>query len=264
MSHETMLQQHEDLSVEKAEAFARQQEIMNRIKAEGFSAYAEKLPNISDAFDLSKNQKNGFERCVCCMDEGTCHGLHAAGSLILLSDEALEDYIKTAGPDAITSHDGCGAGKLYCRKHGLPEDNSDAIARARIEEIAEKYGLAHEHISASEMNRPEFHDARVCYYDGTGEFNYAGVEGLPKGFVVSRAFLGKETSLVETGVACNIIFGDHGLGDNLTEDAPFVLVPLAKDPESLQQLQDELAGLPHSYGSRVMIDKGLIRPDKKE
>jgi len=49
---------------------------------------------MADAFDLEKHKPAPeLHRCVCCMDERTPIGVHAAGSGMLLSDADFAKYI---------------------------------------------------------------------------------------------------------------------------------------------------------------------------
>ena len=256
MSENHMAETHGDHLAEKAEAFESQQEIMRKISEVGFAAYAETVPNLADAFDLEKHkalEESG--RCICCMDERTPYGIHSAGSGILLSDADFERYFKESGADAISSHTGCGAAKLYCEKMGLVGD-PDTIARQWAEKKAKEKGVPHVHL---EVEKP-FHNARVCYYDGTGKFNYKGVEGLPAGFVVGRKYMSKDASLGEGGVARNIIFGDHGFGEELLNaENPFMFVAIADTEKEMAAFKKELLELTDSLGDNVVID-GFVAP----
>jgi len=241
---------------EKVAAFEAQQPIMDRIREMGFARYAETLPRLPEAFDLEKHKVGEYLRPVLCMDERTVGGVHSAGSCILLSPEDLETYMRVAQPDAITSHNGCGAGKLYCRVHGLPEENSDKIARARAEEIAKQYSLPHVHLRVEQ----KFHSARVCYWDVTGRINNDPDSGLPEGFVISRAFMNKENCLKEAGTALDIIFGDHGYGRQaFSADNPFIITAVAQDENQLEEMKKEIAQLTHLYGDIVAIDGFILR-----
>jgi hypothetical protein len=234
------------------EKFDVQQGIMEKIKDVGFAQYAEHLPNLVDAFDLSKHRAGQkLDRCICCMDERIPFGLHAAGSGMLLSEVDFAEYILKAVPDSISSHTGCGAAKLYAKAHGLPVEQADQIAKDWAQKKAKELGLPYIHL---EIDKP-FHYARVCYYDGTGSFNYEGVEGLPAGFVVGRKNMTKEASLAEVGVAINIIFGDHGFGPELLNlDNPFVLVAIGKNLEEAERLKTELVDIASSCGWPIKVD----------
>lgn len=244
---------------EKLEAFNREGLILKKIMELGFSRYAESLPNIKDAFDLSKHRIGKAERCICCMDEGTPWGIHSAGSGILLSPDELDLYFKLANPDCISSHDGCGAAKIFAKRNGIAPEQADAYAKKWAEDVANKKGIRHIHLSAEEMKRPSFHDARICYYDGTGRFNYEGVEGLPKGFVVSRRYMTPKSSLAEDGVAGAIAFDDHGYDSLLTENEPFMFVAIGEDEQQLTVLKSEITGLNHPFGNKVIFD-GFVMP----
>lgn len=250
MSHEQIHNHREAIE----NAHRAEDEIYQYVFKNGFSAYVESLADLPRAFELKK-------KCVCCMDEGTSEGYHAAGSGILLSEEDLEKYYNETGPEEITSHDGCGAAKLYAKAKGLDLDKADEYAREWAEAQAAKRGKRHRHVSANEMKRPaEGHFARTCYYDLTGSFNWDGVDGVLAGFVVSRKFMNPDYALKEVSVAFGIAFSDHGLGDGLlTEDSPFYLVAIADNEDQLAAAKDELAKLEHSYGAKVRID-GFIKP----
>ncbi len=246
----------EHLTDEKAEIFEGQQEVMKKIDEMGFASYAETLPNLSDAFDLEKHKPTeNIHRCICCMDERTPYGVHSAGGGILLSEQDFDKYFTESGGDSISSHDGCGAAKLYAKKMGL-EGNPDLIAREWAENKAKEKGVPHVHLG---VEKP-FHFARVCYYDGTGKFNYDGVEGLPEGFVVGRRYMSKESSIGEAGVAKDIIFGDHGFGKEfLNKENPFLFVAIADTEKEVEELKKELAELVDSYGDEAVVD-GFVAP----
>ena len=177
---------------EKIEAFEAQQDDMKDIYEFSFAKHVEGLPDLHNAFDLDQHQPSeGFNRCACCMDGRTPYGIHAAGSGMLLSDENLKKFIKESGITSISSHDGCGAAKIYAEKMGLNIANSDKIAIEWAERIAKEFRLDYIHLEVIEP-----HTERVCYYDGTGTFNYKGVDGLPTGFVVGRANMYKKSSLL--------------------------------------------------------------------
>ncbi|MEI7425098.1 MAG: hypothetical protein WCK10_03205 [Candidatus Staskawiczbacteria bacterium] len=241
---------------EKIEVFEDQQEIMKKIREIGFAKYAETVQDLPDAFNLEKHKPaENINNCICCMDERTPYGLHSAGSGILLSKEAFDDYFEKSGAKSISSHTGCGAAKLFVEKMGLAGD-PDVIAREWAEQKAKEKGVPHIHL---EVEKP-FHFARVCYYDGTGKFNYKGVEGLPAGFVVGRKHMTKEASLAEGNVAKNIIFGDHGFGEEfLNKENPFMFVAVGETEQQTEELKSELIELTKSFGDSVVVD-GFVNP----
>lgn len=238
--------EHHDHEALKKEAFEKQKQVMDKVYSMGFSEYVKEVPNFEDAFDLEKHVPEKVlekKKCVCCMDERTPYGIHAAGSGILLSDEEFEKYMVEENPDVISSHDGCGAGKIYCQLHGLPVEKSDEIAREWAQKKAEKHGKEHVHLNFSDMTgSADFHHARACYIDTTGSFNYVREDNLlPAGFVVNKKGIGLKNALAENTVANNIMFGDHGLKDFFTPEKPFLAVIIAKTQEELDSLKEELA-----------------------
>jgi len=224
------------------------------IYRDGIDAYTKTLPRLRQAFELEK-------KCVSCMDEGTPGGTHAAGSGMLMNDVELEQYFAATKPDEVTSHEGCGAAKLYAEAHGLDIERSDHYAQEWAKHEADKRGLRYRHIAAADMERPsEGHFARTCYYDTTGTFNWDAAEGMTAGFVVSRKYMTPEYALREASVALDIAFGDHGLGTKLlSEEKPFLLVAIAEDAKQLAEAKKELGRLAHGRGKQVRID-GFLKP----
>lgn len=245
---------------QKIEAFEDQQEIMQRIMEMGFEKYAETLPNLLDAFDLEKHKPaENLDICICCMDGRTPFGVHSAGSGILLPKEELKKYFKESGATAIASHKDCGASKIYAEMMGLDVNDSDNIGEKRLEEMAKEMGVPYINLGVEKS----FHSERVVYYDGTGKFNYAGVEGLPEGFVVSRKYMTEESSLKECGIAKSIAFGHHGFGEELlNQENPFLFVVVAETEKEMQVLKKELAGFVASFGDKVAIDGFLVPKDE--
>jgi hypothetical protein len=254
---------------EKKSAFERQQAIMDKIREVGFARYAETLPNLKDAFDLAKHQPEaGIKKCGCCMDEGTPWGVHAA--MQLLSEEEFDEWFKKNQPTHLSTHDGCGAESLLAKRlseeQGIDFSEAKIIAAGWIKAKAEKYGVELIHIPSEKMKRPkDFHDARVCYIDATGKFNYEGVAGLPDGFTITDSFSTLEPTLLQAGVAEAIIFGDHGYGNDgklLNEENKFVFVAIANSWEELEKMKDELAEFKfaNSLGKEITID-GFVAPE---
>ena len=237
----------------KITIFEEQNETLQKIKKEGFVKYTGSLEKLSDSFVL----KDGAIRCI---DEGTPGGMHSAGSGILRNQSEVVDAFKNAGVTEITSHDGCGAAKLYAKANGLDESMADEYGKKWSEEIANQLGVPHQHISASEMKRPsEFHIARTVYYDGTGKFDFGEGKELPPGFIISRKIQTKDDSLKETEVALSIAFGHHGFSDLITDENPFILVAIGETAEDTERLKKELAEVTHEYDKKVIID-GFTAP----
>ncbi|HPT08229.1 MAG TPA: hypothetical protein PLE28_00840 [bacterium] len=240
--------EHHNHETLKEEAFKKQQAIMDKIYNLGFGEYIKEISNFDDAFDLEKHvpkKVSEIKKCVCCMDERTPYGIHAAGSGILLSDEEFEKYMLEENPDVISSHDGCGAGKIYCQLHGLPIEKSDDIAKEWAQKKAEKYKKEHIHLNFSDMiGNPNFHHARVCYIDTIGSFNYVREDNLlPAGFVVNEKGIGLKNALAENQVANDIVFGDHGLKEYFTPEKPFLIIVIAKIKKELDSLKMELISM---------------------
>jgi len=114
------------------------------------------------------------------------------------------------------------------------------------------------HISTKEMHRPpEAHIARTCYYDGSGNFDYAKSSGLPAGFIISRAYMGKETSLKEAMIAISIALGHHGFGEKFSKGKPFILIAIGNkenDGVPADELRRELESLTGEHDGRVVVD----------
>lgn len=230
----------------------RQQELFDAIFVQGFREYAAAIPGIQRAFVLD-------DRHLRCIDEGTPGGIHLAGSGILLRDRAKE-VCQHAVVNGIFSHAGCGAAALYVKKAGLDISDPDEAGKEWAKELAEALDVPYlGHIGTSELTRPpHLHTARVAYYDGTGEFDPSHVHGLPKGFVISRAYLDAVYALQEAKVSADIALGDHGFGSLFTEQNPFLLVAVGTEKAQRQSLELELEEVAKTYGGRVKVE-GMSR-----
>ncbi len=236
-----------------------QEPILGSIREKGFSVYGESLADLKQAFTIE-------DRDLRCIDEGTPGGIHSAGSTILMKKEEAIMALRAAKVSGIYSHAGCGAAGLYAKEHGLPLENADDYSREHARKIAGEMGIPYRgHIGAEEMHRPpEAHIARICYYDGSGSFDYAKSSGLPSGFVISRAYMGRETSLKETAIAISIALGYHGFRERFTKEKPFILVAIGNKENggtSADELKRELEPLIGEYDGRVVID--IIEAPKK-
>jgi hypothetical protein len=175
-------------------------------------------------------------------------------------DEAVA-FVNRANPDAITSHEGCGAAAMAAKEKGL-DPAEYAVAWAK--ELAEKTGKPYAgHISAAEMARPAaFHNARVTYYDGTGTFNASQHPELPAGFHVSRRYDKAEYAKTEAAVSFSIATGAHGFGDLITDESPMYLVAVGEEGDgefSTAALTKELEAVAAHVGSRAKVI-GFTRP----
>ena len=254
----------------KAEIFESQQEMMGEIYQYGFSEYIKNnldKNQLKDAFDSNTHKAYGkYCMCVGCMDERLEEKAqkHSAGSGVLLSEKERKEYFDEVKPDAISWHKGCGAVALYCKQNGISED-IDAYAQKYAEVQAAKLDVDCIEIK---INNPEFHYARVCYYDGIGNFNFKGNSKWPEGFIVGRKDMGKDRSIEECKVAKDIIFGHHGFGPELlTKENPFLYVAIAKTQEDLKILKDELSQTVNSLGEefdgKIKIDGFVALQNKK-
>lgn len=193
-----------------------------------------------------------------CIDEGTPGGVHMAGSGILLGVEAAAEAARAAGATTITSHEECGAAKLYATEKGLDPEKSDTLGQEFARDLAKKLGVNYCHLPLTEMARPAgLHVARVAYYDGTGNFDPSRVPELPAGFVISRRYLKPDYARRECEIAISIALGHHGFGELFTKDTPFILVVVgdSKEPvSSFRSLRGEIESLIHPYHGRVIID----------
>ncbi|MFA6324769.1 MAG: hypothetical protein WCX46_00895 [Candidatus Paceibacterota bacterium] len=238
---------------EKSNLFIGQQNLFDQIYKNGFQNYTQGLPSINEAFIENHS--------MCCIDEGTPHGIHSAGSGILRDKEEVLTSFRDAGVTEITSHDGCGAAGLYAKSKGLDLSKSDEYAKEWSKEIAKELGVPYRHISSTEMSRPKgLHVSRVAYYDGTGKFDYSTTKELPAGFIISRAIQSIGTSISEATVSFNIATGDHGFGELINQKNPFMIVAIGKDQEHLDKLLNELNDVKGVMGDKVKID-GFIAPN---
>lgn len=247
----------DEIQQKKNIIFEEQKEILQKAMKGGFEKYADSLKNIDDFFILK-------DHAIRCIDEGTPEGLHSAGSGILRHMPEVLDSFRRVGITEVTSHDGCGAAKLYARQNNLLEEKSDEYGKKWSADVAKFLGVPYRHIAFIDMKRPkEFHIARVAYYDGTGKFNYNDGGIFPPGFIISRKIQSEQDSLSEAGVSLDIAFGNHGFGPLITEDDPFIFIAIGEDEEDAERLQEELKKLEHSYGKKVIID-GFIAPKIEE
>ncbi|TAN85213.1 MAG: hypothetical protein EPN14_01355 [Gallionella sp.] len=245
---------------EQAKKYWEQQsELMKKIRAGGMAEYVKTIPNLAQGFTLA-------DRWLRCIDEGTAGGVHMAGSGILLGVEAAAGAARAAGATTITSHEECGAAKLYAKEKGLDEEKSDTYGQEFARDLAKKLGVNYCHLPLSEMARPAgLHVARVAYYDGTGKFDPARVPELPAGFVISRRYLKPDYARRECEIAISIALGHHGFGELFTEDTPFILVVVGDPKEkmfSLGSLRTEVEEIARAHGGRVAVD-AFVSPVQK-
>ncbi len=240
----------------------KSQELMNKVKeAGGMESYLDNIPNLFEAFILK-------DKCVRCIDEGTPGGFHFAGSGILLSTEdkkaelqKIMEKMKEAGVDGVYSHEGCGAAKLFADTIKNDPDNYKNYAIEWAEKLASELGVPYKgHIT--ELARPmEMHNARVVYYDGSGNFDPTKVSEIPNGFVISRQYLDSANAKNELAIALSIAMGHHGFGDLFTDENPLIIAPIEGRGISAEELNKEVEETISQYGGRVVI-QGFSQPDE--
>jgi len=220
------------------------------------------LQEIIDKQEIKKPLEKP-ERMVC--SDGRC--LHngetfcMAGSGILLDGEEFKQLIKDHGNiKCLTSHDGCGAAKIafesYKEKKLLPENitTADEFAKWWTKSKAEEYGLDYQHISASEFNDSNHHEAGLMV-DSTGMFNSELVDGLPNVFVSQSANCTKDSYVRdEINILTSIAFSDHGFGQRITKEDPFYIFICAKNQTDKIRLTNIAQEAISSYGDKVVIE----------
>ncbi len=234
----------------------QQSGVIKNVLQLGMGEYVKGIADLASAFQPA-------DKWLRCIDEGTPGGVHMAGSGILLGVEAAAEAARAAGATTITSHEECGAAKLFVAEKGLDPEKSDSYGQEFARELAKKIGVNYYHLPLSEIARPAgLHVARVAYYDGTGSFDPTRVAGLPAGFVISRRYLAPEDAQRECAIAVGIALGNHGFGTLFTPAAPFLIMVIG-DPSSrersLQRLRDEVGTLASRHGGRVAVD-GFTAP----
>lgn len=241
--------------------------IFSRIYATGIRKYFEGLPNLGKAFELE-------DRSVRCIDEGTPGGIHLAGSGILLSTdekraelERILEELRGAGADGVYSHAGCGAAKLYAEtvKGDHDPNNAEGYAIEWAQALAKLLQAPYKgHIT--DLKRPDFHNARIVYYDGSGRFDPFRMREIPDGFIISRYYLDQRYAMEELRIALSIAFGHHGFGDKFTEDSPLIVAPIEKFVTkrrniSLPELEEEARQVASQFGGRVVVE-GFKEPER--
>ncbi len=253
---------------------------LNRLGAQVF--FEREFPDIKNVF--SDKQK-----CAVCIDEGTAHKdvngeekFYLAGSGILVSAESESERLdKVAklfierGITNVTSHGGCGPVGIAFKR-----DMPNAEKMINLGEKVENYAIdwskkvvdkikelghpaEHTHILVGELERPiEFHVARVIYYDCIGGFNPNKEIGLPRGFIIERAYLPVEYAKEELNIAIDLVFSKHGFNDLFNSDQPFIVIALVKDVEDLKNYINEinlaLLQNPHANEGHIKIDGAVI------
>jgi hypothetical protein len=228
-----------------------------------FNYGSELLP--TGCFELS-------DKILRCIDEGTPGGIHAAGSLILLSNKNAAAFVDKAVPSRMTSHMHCGAaGMAYnSLQYALRElfSGSDSYGKTYSTALSRFFGLKIKHLKR--LARPEdTHIARMAVYDGTGRFDNSKLEIMPQlagvnggllpTFVISRRYHADPQDAVnEAGIAAKIALGDdHGFGKLITKEKPFVVMVIGdggNEKFSSEALMKEVEGLQYIHEGRVIVN----------
>ncbi len=251
--------QNESIIISPEQSWNESQPIFSKIYTAGVKNYMENLPTIGDAFYLS-------DHSVRCIDEGTPGGIHMAGSGILLSTPEkdaelarIKEELMNAGVDGVYSHEGCGAAALYAETVAHDPKNAHKYAVEWAEKLAKELGVEYKgHIT--DLARPkEFHNARIAYYDGTGQFDPFKIKEIPDGFIISRYFLDPTYSKEELAIALSIAMGHHGFGSKFNKDNPFIIAPielLVNDRPSLalEELEAEAHEVAAKFGDKVIVE----------
>ncbi|MEW6610509.1 MAG: hypothetical protein AB1352_02705 [Patescibacteria group bacterium] len=284
---------HHELKEKKRTEWDRSHPVTVKLLQGGAQQFMSDLHHLKEAFSAEMH-------CVCCMDEGTAHmergsKLFMAGSGILYPaarwDERLERVVQLfidSQITEITSHDGCGAASIAFQRDGGEEGTGCATAdeygkkwcRELQEKMNEKLvivekmgeGIDNVHIHENEMARPpEFHVARVVWFDTTGEFTKPEVlvEEIPKGFAINyHAFASREMAsypLSELEVAIKIAFSEHGFDEEFTKDHPFCIIVIAENEEmkeeAMKMIEEVIQGNEEisKFKERIKID-GFVKP----
>lgn len=235
----------------RGEFWRKQSAIREAIDSGGIRDYMESLSNLDKAFVLN-------DKTIHCIDERTPGGIHAAGSLILVNEEEALEFLKRSGANGITSHRECGAVKLWAGQNGKDLSGAEKYAeewsRHLAELATEKLGRPVEYKGHLEVTPSGFHVAQIVYLDETGRFNPV-IPNLLPGFVISRRFENPGQAMAELDIAIKIALGDHGFGDLITPETPFLITtisdPFSKKAGTDDELSSFLDKLPEEVLERL-------------
>lgn len=243
---------------EKQMYWDEQTPLFEKIKQFGGISNYMKGIEVKDIF--TPNNRN-----LCCIDERVTAGtIHYAGCGILDQENALSEKmikrLKEAGTDGVWSHKGCGAASMAFSKLSDEEKTKFGDVETYAQEWAKKMANALDvpYLGHLEV-QPNFHNARVIYYDGTGRFDPSRSEKLPLGFVISRAYLEKEYAKYILRVALSIAFGDHGFGHKqfVASGSPLQIILVGSSENSgvsLEKLRAETEEIAKKYPKTVAVD----------
>jgi hypothetical protein len=150
--------------------------------------------------------------------------------------------------EEVTSHDDCGAAKIYTQVKDLDLDKSDEYAKEFSKELAKKAGLPYRHIK---VDNP--HAARCIYVDFTNRFNPMWIHGLPKGFEVTARWLSLKHIIDEIEVAYTIATWDHGFGDRIDQNNQFFIFVIWT-PDNFYDFVEALNNVVNKAEWKIRID----------
>ena len=191
--------------------------------------------------------------CVCCMDDRTEDGqLRLAGSWILLAEEIWIDWVakilKEHNVEEVTSHDDCGAARLYSKWKWLDVSKSDEYAKEFSKDLAKRSWLPYRHIK---VDNP--HAARCIYVDFTNRFNPMWIHGLPKGFEITARWLPLKHIIDEIEVWYTIATWEHWFGSRIDENSQFYVFVIWT-PDNFYDFVDWLNKITTKAEWRIRID----------
>ncbi len=238
--------------------------LVKSILGEGMQEHAGRIPDLGKYFRLS-------DLVLRCMDGRTPGGVHLAGSGILLGLKGAAEFAKSVEKqrgsklEAVTYHRDCGAAADFVKGRGQGED---PLVAAKT--FAEQFGEMIDCEVFEAENTHSFHPERAIYYDGTGTFDWSRGKRFPRGFVISRAYLGFDVTYakLELATALKIALtphneGGHGFGEMFTSDQPLLVAAIGCNRTDLAKIMAEAADtigmLDQADRSRVVLD-GFIRP----
>ena len=204
--------------------------------------------NFADAFRPT-------DRILRCIDERTKGGLPLAGSGILLGRKEAFRIAREMQVEAVASHEGCGAAKMAVERFNgvTPDSVVERHAKEWSIMLAKELGVPYVgHLAVA----PNFHNARMAYYDASGSFDWSRVKDLPAGFRISRKYLPPDYAKTEIGLAVSIARGIHGYGSIIPfrdeKNSEFILTAIGSE-EELTHMVEELKPVAAKYYGSVII-----------
>ncbi len=182
-----------------------------------------------------------------------------AGSGILMPRADLIKMIKERKIKKITMHFDCGAARIAfanAQASGeVPEGitNADEFGRDWGQKLASELGLEYEYIEAEKFVAPDHHEQGIII-DATGKLHPAMFKNLPNVFITqSASCAGPDYVAVEAAALTKIGFGDHGLGERLTSEAPFHIMIACADNNQALALAPKVKEMVEDYGDRAQV-----------